>query len=197
MFMRDQTGFTSLTVLPVSPREAPGRSGGRGLLGGARVETDRGWMDVRSVMPGMRIATLDGGFALLRGLSARLTGGRETAVTIPGGALGNCADLTVMPGSGILLSDPLAEDLFGSADVIVPAAALCGHRGIGCGEVPQGQAVVELHFDAEEAVYANTGVLLHMEPAGGRDRPSDFTWLTEAQARALIALAAREVRLAA
>ncbi|MCX7889627.1 MAG: Hint domain-containing protein [Rhodobacteraceae bacterium] len=188
MFMRDQTAFQAATALRIPFAPQPRDEARRGLVGGARVETDRGWLDIRSVMPGMRVATLDGGFALVRGLSVRTSLGGEEAVHFPGGSLGNCAGLDVMPDSGIVLSDPLAEELFESVDVVVPARALAGRRGIALRPLAAGQAIVELHFDAEEAVYANTGILLHARPGENGQGRSEFTWLTEAQGRALVRL---------
>ena len=59
------------------------------------------------------------------------------------------------------------ESLTGQARVLVRAGDLAGHGGIGLAMPVDGIEVVQLRFEDEEIVYANTGVCLHCPPEGG------------------------------
>ncbi|MDU8943327.1 Hint domain-containing protein [Ovoidimarina sediminis] len=153
------------------------RHGGRrvasGLVGGTRIETEIGWQRVEDVIPGTQIHTFDGGLRTLKSVIRARYGADlpkvypEGLTLIPGGALGNCEALYVLPDQGILLAGAAVESVTGQHRVLVRGADIAGHGEIGLAMPVDGIEVVSLRFEDEEVVYANTGLCLHC-PADGR-----------------------------
>jgi hypothetical protein len=205
MSIHDQSSFTRidealLAGAVFSRRPDRLRSG---LVAGTRVETARGWKPVEQVMTGERVQTWDGGLQPVTKVERTLYGADlaeaypDGLLMVPGGALNTCDAVYLLPEQHILLESVVAEEVLGRPAVLVPAAALEGHRGIMRVMPVDLVEVVTLSFDEEEIVYANTGALLHCVPrkAGktpqGGETSAFFEVLTFDQARALVALMER------
>ncbi len=195
MFMRNEKAFDAArTARLLAELDAAHEAAAvTGLAAGTLVETDAGWIAVERVAAGMRVATWDGGFQpVLRAECRHLwpTGDRAR-VLVPGGALGNCSDLALAAGQLVLIETPVAEAVLGSAAVLVRARMLDGFRGVTRRHVPQPLALHRLTFGQDEAIYVNTGTIVHCEgilrPAEGEEF---FPVLDDAQARALLELVA-------
>lgn len=143
-----------------------------------RVETERGWVAVQNLRAGDAVATYDGGFVPITAI--RPTGVTSAMVHVPGGVLSTCSDVA-LPGDSHVVLDLPGQ----SALVTVPLNALCGWRGIR----PTLQGAAELstiHFDSEELIYAQTGLLIHAAP----DTTPFFTRLSYGDTRAKLTLLA-------
>jgi hypothetical protein len=193
MFMHSNTAFAQaqpvdLDILLHTQSRARG-----GLVAGTRLEAADGWRPVERLMRGDAVYTLDGGLRQIIEIKREdLTPARQ--LIVPGGALDNCAEMTLLPGQHVLLEAEIAEDAFGSPLVLLPAAALAGYRGIHWQEGRERVEIVTLGFDEDELVYGNTGALLHC-PSTARmgeqvTRSNFFTVLGMEQARAMVGILA-------
>lgn len=149
------------------------------LSGQTRVETAQGWVAARTLRAGDVLATLDGGFAPITAISTPDISG--PMIHVPGGTLSACSDL-ILPGEAHVALMP-SPRLSEAPIVSVPLRALCGWRGIrptlfGAAEL------ATLHFETEELIFAQTGVMIHAAPA---DSPF-FPMLSYGDTRALLAL---------
>ncbi len=187
MLLNHSTAFTSFepvtngTDLPQKPIDAPA------LTAGTMVETQSGWMPVERLSLGDQVYTFDGGLAPISGLrQTRLTAGTQLW-HVPGGALNNCADLYLTQDQHVMIFDNNAEDLYDTPYVLVPATALQGFRGTRQMDAVAGTVAVEMTFDAEEVVFANTGALVRCAAQSG-ETDGFFRVLTNAEARILLAL---------
>lgn len=149
------------------------------LSGETMVETPQGWVAAHTLRAGDALATLDGGFAPITAIStSNVTG---AMVRIPGGALSNCSDV-VLPGDvhvGLELPNHVSDAPF----VTVPLSALCGWQGIRPTLVGAAE-LATLHFDTEELIYAQTGLLIHAAHSG----ETFFNRLSYGETRARITL---------
>jgi hypothetical protein len=173
---------------------------GAGLVAGTRVETARGWKPVEQVLTGERVQTWDGGLQPVTKVERTLYGADlaeaypDGLLMVPGGALSTCDAVYLLPEQHILLESAIAEEVLGRPAVLVPAAALEGHRGIMRVMPVDLVEVVTLSFDQEEVVYANTGALLHCPPRRAGATPQGpatsafFEVLGFDRARALVEL---------
>lgn len=154
------------------------------LLAGTRVETDRGWRDVTALRAGDRVQTFDGGLRPLAAVErVRLAPDPERlALRIPGGRLGACADLTLLPGCRVLLATGARRPE--AARALVAARALRALPGVTSVPMPGAVAAVRPVFADEEVIWANTGVLIHCPGPDGSDQ---FPALAAAEAHALVA----------
>lgn len=156
MFLKDFTRtvpahpvFTARTARPET-----------GLVAGTLVDTETGWRDAMTLRVGDRLHSWDGGLVRIAALDRRPVPAGTAALRLPGGMLGTCADLILLPGQHLLvetLEDPTLPDAMA---VLVPASALAGRRGVTSVSLPASEAVLPL-FAEEEAIWAQTGVLLH------------------------------------
>lgn len=184
MFMQDIARFARCAAPVPLHGAAPLTAPATGLVSGTLVETARGWQPVDDLLPGDRLYTLDGGVCPLAGLAhSTLDGPGAELLHVPGGALGNCAEMFLLPGQTLLI-DALGR-LEDAAFVRVTAALLEGHRGIRR-IIPAGPVqIITPAFDDEEAVWVNSGVLVHF--AAGSTEDSFFPRIAAAEARALLA----------
>lgn len=199
MFMKDftRTVFAAPVFRPVPAATAPLSTG---LVAGTLIEGAEGWQPIESLRLGDRVQTLDGGLATVLGLERTwMTPGSGTTLRLPGGALDNCTALALLPDQHVLVDvagDPeYHDDLF----VLIPAAALLGRLGTTRHQIGRPTEVITPLFREDEAVYANSGTLLHCPgvAAGAGKLPCDafFPLLDVAAARGF--LARRQARLAA
>jgi hypothetical protein len=173
---------------------------GAGLVAGTQVETARGWKPVEQVLTGEKVQTWDGGLQPVTKVERTLYGADlaeaypDGLLMVPGGALNTCDAVYLLPEQHILLESSIAEEVLGRPAVLVPAAALEGHRGIMRVMPVDLVEVVTLSFDQEEVVYANTGALLHCPPRRAGTAPQGpatsafFEVLSFARARAFVEL---------
>ena len=161
-----------------------------GMLAGTLVETETGWQPVETLAIGQRVQTWDGGLQPLTGLARQRIAPAAALVSVPGGVLSTCSELLLLPGQHLLVATGAAAEFLDCDRALVPAAALEGWNGIALVRPRQAHDVVTLSFDAEEAVYANTGALIHCAPdtAEAAPRSDFFTVLDRAGARALFGL---------
>lgn len=134
-----------------------------GLIAGTLVEGPQGWLPVENLRIGDAVQSFDGGLVRVLGLDRQWTTPKrgDYAVLLPGGALDNCSDLTVLPGQHLLL-DTLNDPYFPDAMVaLVPAASLVGWRGARRVPLDRPVEIVTPRFADDEAVFANSGTLLH------------------------------------
>ena len=195
MFHPSPDAFRAATpALPAAFRDLSLATRARGFSGSTLVEGECGWMPVAHVVTGMRLATLDGGFAEVTGLRrlSPAANGRAARILVPGGALGNCDALILGAGQDVVLPTGPAEALLDAAFALVPAALLSGHFGIR-DNGPGGHAdgadetgpLFALDFAADEVLWANTGLLLHCPRPG---QAPAFPRLDDTRARVLIGL---------
>jgi len=197
MFMKDFTR-TARSTLAAEMLCQPVTTG---ILAGTLVETARGWTPVETLRMGDLVHTLDGGAAKVLSLDRRVMRPEmgQAMISVPGGAFDACSDLNLLPGQHLLLdtlNDPAFPD---DAFVLIPALALDGRAGCGRRYPLKTMEVITPMFAEEEAVWAQSGVLLHCpgiaQGAGQRPVSDFFPRLDMVAARAL--LARREVALAA
>ena len=161
-----------------------------GVLAGTLVETETGWQPVETLAIGQRVQTWDGGLQPLVGLGRQRIAPGAALMSVPGGVLSTCSDLLLLPGQHLLVSTGAAAELLECDRALVPAAALEGWNGIAPCRPRQAHDVITLRFEAEEAVYANTGALLHCaaDAGGAAPRSEFFTVLDRDGTRALFGL---------
>ena len=119
------------------------------------IDTPEGPRPAASLQPGDRVSTRDHGACRLRWVARlKVPGtGRGAPVWIERGVIGNRAALTVSRQHRLLLASPIALARYGSAEVLVPAAALL--NGATVRLAPRLQIdYVHLLFDAHEIVMA-------------------------------------------
>lgn len=149
------------------------------LSGETMVETRQGWVAARTLRAGDSLATLDGGFAPITAITApQIT---STMMRIPGGALSNCSDV-ILPGNVHVALD-LPAHLSQAPVVTAPLSALSGWQGIRP-TLAGGAELATLHFDTEELIYAQTGLLIHSAPS----TETFFEQLSYGETRAKLAL---------
>jgi hypothetical protein len=140
---------------------------------GTMIATPAGPRKVEDLRVGDLVLTLDHGPKPILWISSRkihaatLTAHPEFApIRIPAGALGKgypASDLLVSPQHRVLLSSPVARQMFGVDEVLVPAKFLTGFSGIAAQNVPD---VEYYHFvlDRHELVWAEGAVTETMLP---------------------------------
>lgn len=187
MFLNHSTAFASYETVTDAGQKPIRIVSAPALIAGTKVETQSGWMPVERLSLGDEVYTFDGGLAPIADLrQTRLTPGTQLW-HVPGGALNNCADLYLTQDQHVMIFDDNAEDLYDTPYVLVPAPALQGFRGTRQMDCLPGTVAVEMTFDSEEVVFANTGSLLRCAAQSG-DTDGFFRVLTNAEARILLAL---------
>lgn len=148
-----------------------------GIVAGTRIATGLGWRRVETLRPGDSVLTLEAGYQTVETLfRARLKDADLPRtfwpVCVPARALDCRESLILLPDQRVLIECDQAEDLFGDALALVPAAALEGWRGIARVPHPGGAEAVTLGFAVPQVVYASRAVLL---ACPGQDGPADTT----------------------
>lgn len=131
---------------------------------GTGIKTIQGIVTVENLEVGMRVLTMDTGFQAIRWIGSRhLTGAELDAnpnlrpIRIAAGALGPNApenDLVVSPQHRILVRSVVADRIFGSNEVLVPAKLLLDYPGVSIDFLCE--SVTYWHFlcDDHQIVYA-------------------------------------------
>lgn len=163
-----------------------------GMLAATLVETADGWRAAGTLARGDRVQTWDGGLAeITRVTRSRLWPGATDLVRVPGGALGNCADLWLAAGQRVMVASRIAEEVLDAAGALVAARDLVGFRGTEICRPGHPTALVGLGFAGQELVFANSGALVLGVADGGKDDlDSLLPSLEGARARAMLDLIA-------
>ena len=176
MFLNHDAAFTTFTPALTSAKADHTAT----LTAQTRLETRRGWACVDTLSVGDSVATLDGGFAQITAISHPKR--RAPLVQVPGGVLSTCSDMSLPADAHIALRAPAR---WGYAPVVsAPIKALSGWNGIRP-TLFAGPALATLHFEEEEMIYAQTGLLIHAFDANA---DSFFPTLSYGDTRALLAL---------
>ncbi len=131
---------------------------------GTLILTPKGLVPVEDLKPGDQVQTYDKRFAqlglsLIRDIPLEVL--EEDAwmrpVCIAKGALGHglpVRDLIVSPQHRMLINSPIAERMFGSAEVLISARKLTGLPGITTAQLTGTVRYIHLVFDRHEIIYA-------------------------------------------
>lgn len=195
MFMQDAKTFRAAEEIALSfsgLTAAPG-SGGGGILASSLVETAQGWRRAGSLARGSLVQTWDGGLCQLTRVARRSywrVAGAEM-VHVPGGAIGNCSDLWLMPDQNVMIASRVAEEVLDASAALVPARALAGFLGASLCPLDRPVEMVALGFARDEVAYVNSGALILCAGDGSAEPEADyFPRLDDEEARAMLALIA-------
>ena len=144
----------------------------RGIAVGTKVATPKGWKKIENVVEGNKVLTFDDGLQTVvrvqRHILWETPRGAPIAqwpLHVPQGALGNNEPMFLLPGQQVMVESDTAEEVLGDPFVLIPARVLEGYRGISP-VVPQHKLeVVELFFENEQIVFANSGTLFRCDAA--------------------------------
>lgn len=102
------------------------------FVAGSRILTDRGQIPVEALRVGDLVLTRDAGLQPIRWIGSRSVAaqGRLAPICIAKNALGDHDELWVSPQHRVLLSDAMAEILFGDHEVLVAAKDLTNDHSI-------------------------------------------------------------------
>lgn len=148
-------------------RDTAGQGGAQpvGLGLTTPVATPEGWRPAGEIAPGDQLLTVDGGPAAVVELARMDLAPRDRAVRVPPWALGNRRGVCLAPGQGVLIHEPLAEELYDDPFAVLPAAALVGWRGIAA--LPHGTVPMVLpRFRAPQVIYAARELMVACPGAG-------------------------------
>ncbi len=151
MFMQDITRFAA------APVTAPKSALSQGIFGPTLIDTEQGWRPAETLRIGDRVHTLDGGLQRIAALSRRIVAPGEPVVLVQGGHFDACDDVFLMPGQGVLLD---TASLMAAPYACLPATALAACIGAAHRAAPARAEIVTPIFAEEEAVWAQSGMLL-------------------------------------
>lgn len=187
MLLNHSTAFTSFEPVSATTEKPRQTITAPALTAGTMVETESGWMPAERLSLGDAVYTFDGGLAPIAGLrQARLNAGTQLW-HVPGGALNNCDDLFLTQDQHVMIFDDNAEDLYDTPYVLVPVPALQGFRGTRQIDSLPNTVAVEVTFDTDEIIFANSGAMVRCAAQSG-ESDGFFRVLTNAEARILLAL---------
>lgn len=145
-----------------------------GVMAGTRVATALGWRSIDGITEGDLVLTFDAGLQRVTKVT------RETVwdgfgacpqrlwpLFVPAGALGNRDELYLLPHQYVMIESDAAEDLFGDPFSLIMANALDGVNGIEALPPRHGMEAIVLHFEAEQVIFADSGVLYYCPSACG------------------------------
>lgn len=135
-----------------------------GMVAGTKVATNAGWASVETIREGQQVLTFDGGLQTViavtrHALMADMQDIASWPMIVPAGALGNRADMTILPNQPVMIESDAAEDMTGDPFALIPGASLAGFRGITQMRPTERVDVIQLHFAQDEIVFANIGAL--------------------------------------
>ncbi len=135
-----------------------------GMVAGTKVATNAGWASVETIREGQQVLTFDGGLQTViavtrHSLMADTHDISSWPLSVPADALGNRADMTILPHQSVMIESDAAEDMTGDPFALIPGASLAGFRGISQERPSEWVDVIQLHFAQDEIVFANIGAL--------------------------------------
>lgn len=162
-----------------------------GLMAGTLIEGPHGWLPVQDLRIGDRVQSYDGGLARVLGLDRQwiMPARGDYLLHLPGGALDNCSDLILLPGQSVLIDTLNDAELPDDSVVLIPAAALEGVLGTSRAQILKPMEVITPRFGDDEAIFANSGTLLHcpgIRHIAGQPESGFFTQFDLVQARAFL-----------
>ncbi|MCH8465152.1 MAG: Hint domain-containing protein [Roseinatronobacter sp.] len=136
-----------------------------GLVAGSMVATQTGWCAIERIMPGDQLLTFDNGmkpvvenrFTVIR--RAELPEAKAFLMYVPAGALGNRAEMHVLPMQELVLESDRAEACYGDPFVLIPALLLEGYKGIRKTPITGDLRVHMLTFTSEQIIQINGALL--------------------------------------
>lgn len=159
-------GADPMTTVPL--RRAASGEEVHGVMAGTAIASSDGWRPVEALAVGDRVWTFDNGLRpileIRRTVFGRTQLDREKApapLVIPAAALGNEADITLLPHVGLLLECENASDAMGDPFAVIPITALDGICGIHRAPAQRRMEVFSLIFAEEEVIYIDSGLLIH------------------------------------
>ena len=145
-----------------------------GLMAGTRVATALGWRPVETLTEGDLVLTFDAGMQPITKINrSPIWDGdspcprRFWSLNVPTGALGNRGELNLMPGQYVMVESDAGEELFGDPFSLINAATLKGTNGIEAVPPQHGQDAIVLHFETDQVVFAESGVLFYCPSSSG------------------------------
>lgn len=134
------------------------------------VATPSGWRPAGEIAPGDRLLTVDAGPVAVVDLARLDLAPRDRAVRVPPWALGNRRGVCLAPGQGVMIQEPLAEELYADPFAVLPVGALVGWRGIAA--LPHGAVPMVLpRFRAPQVIYAARELMVACPGAGPGSGP--------------------------
>jgi len=139
-----------------------------GLIAGARIATSLGWRPVEALAEGDLVLTFDAGLQPVTKITRtpiwanpKTAPRRFWSLHIPAGALGNRAALDVLPGQYVMIESDAGEKLFGDPFSLIKADVLDGLNGIHAAPVAHNCEAVVLHFETDQVVFDQSGLLYY------------------------------------
>ncbi|MBY6158499.1 Hint domain-containing protein [Pseudooceanicola nitratireducens] len=136
-----------------------------GLVEGTKVVTAKGFQRVEEIKAGDRVVTHDNGLQVVRAVrrtpvwTAAVCPRSMQPLFVPAGAIGNAADMILLPHQAVMVDSAAAREELGDASVLMLAKDLEGVRGI-TRITPEAPAyVVSLEFDNDEVIFAASGAM--------------------------------------
>lgn len=162
-----------------------------GFIAGTLVEGKNGWVPVEDLRIGDAVQSYDGGLARVVGLDRGWITADVGAYVLhlPGGALDNCSDLMLLPGQNVLIDTLNDAELPDDIVALIPAASLEGVFGTSRIRIEKPMEVITPRFADDEAIFANSGTLLHcpgIRQTDGQPASAFFTQLDLPQAQAFL-----------
>lgn len=157
MFMQDITRFAAAPVQVGHITQIASAHTSFGLVAGTLVETGAGWRGIETLHIGESLYTLDGGLARIVAMNRREVLPGEPVIRIAGGHFDACSELFLMPGQDLILD---TMGLTEAPYACLSAEALAACPGVSRSATPRRIEVVTPIFAEEEAVWAQSGVLL-------------------------------------
>ena len=145
-----------------------------GLMEGTRVATGIGWRAVEGLAEGDMVLTFDAGLQRITKVTRQVVWDGSGAcperfwpLSVPAEALGNRVALTLLPAQYLMIESDAGEDLFGDPFSLIAAESLNGVNGIKPDVPKHGLEAVVLHFETDQIVFAENGVLYYCPSARG------------------------------
>ncbi|WCR05136.1 Hint domain-containing protein [Paracoccus saliphilus] len=163
------------------------------------IETSEGNKPVEELQPGDMIATMDDGYQPIRWIGSTKRDAIDLArnpklrpIRISAGALGNGLpkqDLMVSRQHRVLVRSKIAQRIFGTDEILIPAIKLVGMNGIGIAEDIEDVTYFHILFDRHQVIFSEdapteslfTGpeALKSMSPAAAQEIRTLFPEITE------------------
>ena len=168
-------------------------------MNGTRLVTALGIRPAEAVVPGDLVMTFDHGLQPVLSIRHRrlpLAPGAlpmpRWPLELPAHGFGNARVQHLMPEQGLVIESDLAEAVSGDPFVLIPAAALEGHRGVRKVPPTAEMEVIHLFFVRTEVVVSEGNGLYICPPEARRDLLAEeegrhYAMLPLGEARALVA----------
>lgn len=173
-WMSSEFGAARGTAEPAGGYEGGAQGARSGLMTGTRVATALGWRAVEAVSEGDMVLTFDAGLQRVTKVSRQAIWTadgpcprRYRPLRVPAGALGNRGELHLMPNQYVMVESDAGEELFGDPFSLLMTHTLEGMNGIEAIAPGQEMEAIVLHFEQEQVIFAESGVLFYCPSACG------------------------------